>query len=236
MHYRKKYISAKKIDDRERKIKLIRRILLIMLLFLIIVYFILKSIYDTGRFTITLDSAYKLEGCLVMFENLEDRKYKKVLEADKIDLMTNISGKWIPKNINNEKDGPHNGDNYIAYTYYIENQATQTINYWYEILIDDVIKDVDEAIRIMLYINDEQAIYAKPNKQTGHAEESTIAFKSDVQAVLEKKENFKPGDIDKITVVVWIEGDDPDCIDYLIGGEIQMHMTVTEEHIEDFQD
>ena len=49
--------------------------------------------------------------------------------------------------------------------------------------------------------------------------------------MLEVTENFKVGDIDKYTVVIWVEGDDPECKNDLIGGEIKMHMTLTEEHI-----
>ena len=33
------------------------------------------------------------------------------------------------------------------------------------------------------------------------------------------------------TIVIYLEGDDPDCIDSLIGGEMKMHMDITEEHI-----
>ena len=49
--------------------------------------------------------------------------------------------------------------------------------------------------------------------------------------MLEATENFKSGDLDKYTVVIWVEGDDPDCTNDLIGGRIDMHMTLTEEHI-----
>ena len=44
-------------------------------------------------------------------------------------------------------------------------------------------------------------------------------------------ENFKVGDIDKYTVVIWVDGPDKECDNSLIGGEIKMHMTLTEEHI-----
>ena len=37
-------------------------------------------------------------------------------------------------------------------------------------------------------------------------------------------EAFKPGDISKITVVIWIEGNDPDCTDDLLGGEFKLDM------------
>ena len=40
-------------------------------------------------------------------------------------------------------------------------------------------------------------------------------------------ENFKPGDISKITVVIWIEGNDPDCTDDVLGGEFKVDMEMT---------
>ena len=50
--------------------------------------------------------------------------------------------------------------------------------------------------------------------------------------MLEKEENFKPGDVHKYTVIIWIEGEDPECVDNIIGGEVKMRMRLTEEHIE----
>ena len=40
----------------------------------------------------------------------------------------------------------------------------------------------------------------------------------------EKKEGFEPGDKDKYTIVIWLEGNDPDCIDDIIGGTIKFGM------------
>ena len=97
-----------------------------------------------------------------MYERLEEKEDKRVLEATKLEFMDNISVKWLPENIDNEAEGSHNGQNYLAYTFYLENKGSETINYWYEIPIDDVIKNVDEAIRVMVYRNGEKKIYAKP--------------------------------------------------------------------------
>ena len=154
------------------------------------------------------------------------------LKATKVDFMDNISVNWIDDDVDNQGDGSHNGDNYIAYTFYLENSGNENLNYWVECIVDDVIKNVDEAIRIMIFLNGEKTIYAKENSVTNAAEENTEKFYSDTLPVLRKRENFKPGDIDKYTVVIWLEGDDPDCVDALIGGEIKMHMDIREEHIE----
>ena len=42
-----------------------------------------------------------------------------------------------------------------------------------------------------------------------------------------------PEDIDKITIVIWLEGDDTECVNALLGGEIKMHMDIMEEHTEE---
>jgi len=38
-------------------------------------------------------------------------------------------------------------------------------------------------------------------------------------------DNFNPGDIDKVTIVIWIEGNDPECTDDKLGGEFKVDMT-----------
>ena len=226
-------LNSEKIRERDRKIKVIKTGLLMMLIFLIIIYFLLRIVYETGYFTVSLDPNFAKKSGLVMYESKENKEEKKILKATKVEFMDNISVKWLPSNLNNEADGSHNGDNYLAYTFYLENKGSDPINYWYSILIDEVIKNVDRAIRVMIYINDEKTIYAKANSKTGENEENTKSFYSEKYAETEQRTNMQPGEIDKFTLVIWIEGDDPDCLDNLIGGEIKMHMEITEEHIEE---
>lgn len=223
--------KEKRLSTKNQKIANIRKTLVIMLIFLIIIYFILRIVYDTGRFTITLDSAGDPMSGIIIYEHLEERKSQQTLEADGIDFFTNISGDWIPKDIANEAEGAHNGNNYIAYTFYIENVRDYAINYWYETIFDDIIKNVDEALRVMIILNDEKTVYAKLNSTTQKPEPNTKAFFSNEKVEVECREKIKSKEVDKCTVVIWIEGDDPECIDDLIGGEIKMHMKITEEHI-----
>lgn len=232
MAEKKLKITAEKIKSRERRLRLLKIALLIIIIFLILAYVILRIIYEVGAFTVTLDSAYNTNSCLVIYENSEQKIASDVLKADKKEFMTNISGDWIPKDINDEADGTHNGANYIAYTFYAENIGKEVINYWSKITVDDVIKGADEAIRIKVIKDGEETVYAKQNKSSGEPEPNTTPFHEDGVVMLNKTENFKPGDINKYTVVIWIEGDDPECVDNIIGGEVKMHMNLTEEHIE----
>ena len=224
-------LNSEKIRDRERKLKVVKMGILIMLLSLIIMYFLLRIIFESGYFTISLDPAFAQESGLVMYEKLSEKHERKILKATRVDFMDNISVKWLPENIHQMGEGSHNGENYLAYTFYLENMGSDTINYWYQIIVDDVIKNVDKAIRIMIYRNGERTIYARPNEATGNAENGTEKFYSDLEPVLQSRQGFEPGQIDKFTIVIYLEGDDPDCIDALIGGEMKMHMDITEEHI-----
>ena len=229
-------VTASKIKNRKRNAKLVRKALFILLIFLILLYIILDIIYSEGKFTVILDSNKTLESGLVIYDSLNNSHGKRKLEATPIRFMDNISYKWLPDNVDTESDGSHNGQNYIAYSFYVENQGNEILNYHYEIIVDDVIKNVDEAIRIRIYRNGESVTYAKPNFIDGQPEPNTVAFKkvedSEDTIVLEKVSDFKPGDLDRITVVVWLEGDDPDCVDAILGGELKMHMVITEEHID----
>lgn len=230
--------SKQKIDEKARKesrkrarSKVFKILLAVTILFLVNVYVILAMFYRGENFTVTLDSEYGRERGLVLYEELSNKYERTYLKSEDIEYFTDISVNWLPSNIDSEGEGSHNGRNYIAYTFYAENMGQDTINYWTTIEIDDVVKNVDEAIRVMVFKNGEKVIYAKNNRETGEPEPDTTPFHKDDVVMLEQVENFKVGDIDKYTVVIWVEGDDPECKNDLIGGEIKMHMTLTEEHI-----
>ena len=229
-------VKADKIKNRKRNAKIVRKALFVLLIFLVLLYIVLDIIYTQGKFTITLDSNETLESGLVIYESLNNSHGKRKLEATPIRFMDNISYRWIPENVNREADGSHNGQNYIAYSFYVENQGNEVLNYHYEMYLDDVIKNVDEAIRIRIYHNDDEVTYAKSNPMNGQPEYNTEPFKKikgdDGIIISEKIANFEPGALDRMTILIWLEGDDPDCTDALLGGELKMHMVITEEHID----
>ena len=116
-------LTAQKVKKRKKTEKIVLISLLALLLFLVIAYFILNIVYNEGSFTISMDKNTYLESNLVMYESLNDRSSVYRLSTSKIAFMDNISIKWLPDNINNEAEGAHNGENYIAYTFYLENQG-----------------------------------------------------------------------------------------------------------------
>lgn len=227
-------VTAKKVKDRRQREKVVTIGLLLLLLILILAYFILNIIYNEGSFTISMDKNTYLKSNLVMYESLNDRSSVFKLSTSRLEFMDNISIKWLPEDINKEGEGSHNGENYIAYSFYLENQGEETINYWYSMEIDDIIKNVDDAVRVMIFVNDERTVYAKKSPFTNEPEPDTTMFRDeDDVIILEKRAGMIPEQIDKITIVIWLEGDDPECVNAILGGELKMHMDIYEEHIEE---
>ena len=224
-------VKAQKIYKRELVKKIVKLALLFLLIVISIIYLVLYVAYQSGRFTVSLDKNLSNQKNVYLSESGNVKERTRHLAAETVDYMDNISIRWLPDDIDTEAEGSHNGDNYIAYTFYVVNGGNETVHYWFEIDVDDTIRRVDEAIRIMIYRNGEPVVYAKKNEVPGNAEPDTKAFVSDSVAVLEQRKNFKPKSKDRYTVVVWIEGDDPECKNDLLGGEIKMHIDITEEHL-----
>ena len=230
-------VKADRIKKWHRLGKFIKLALLLLLLLLIIIYIVLKVLFNDGSFIVALEDNEMLYSGLAMYETLNDPTPKRKLKAEDLQFMDNISIKWLPDDIT-EYEGSHNGKNYIAYSFYMENQGDVVLNYWYSVVMDDVIRHADEALRIMIIVNDQKTVYAKGNSIDGEAEPNTTKFRDDEDGtiILEQRKNMYAGDLDKITVVVWIEGDDPECTNALLGGHVRLHMKLIEEHTSDTLD
>jgi hypothetical protein len=222
-------LTASQIDRRKKRVKWIKIAILILFLFLFALYLLLSLINNGGNFTVVLSPTLAKENRITIYDTKGNFDFKRRLSAEGLDNMDNISVDWIPQDIDTEADGAHNGDNYIAYSFYVENRGADTVNYWTEVFIDDVMKNVDEAVRFMIIQNGQRTIYAKPNSLTGEAEEGTEKFYSNNKIIVRPRNDFAPGTVDRYTVVIWIEGSDDDCVNSLIGGEIKMHMEITDE-------
>ena len=224
-------LSASKVKQEKKTNKIFRIVLILIILILLILYFVIGIIYNRGNFSITLDKDLYFEDGLMIYDDPEYKVYRSELLAPAPDTFDSMSYKWLPDNLGEEKLGTHNGDNYLAYTFLIENTGDKEVNYISRVVIEDVIKNVDEAVRIRIYKGNEYVTYAKLSN-TGESEKDTVPFLEDKLVMEEQVENFKPGDINKYTVVMWIEGTDADCTDNILGGEFKAYMNFSSEDAE----
>ena len=152
---------AKKVKRKKKIVKVLKIILLILLLLLLILYIAFSLIYNNGSFSITLDRNLYVKNGIIIYDDPDYKVFRTELQAETMDFIDNIKYTWLPDNLDTRSDGSHNGENYVAYTFYIENLGEQIADYWTEVVIDDVIKNVDEAIRIRVYKNGNSITYAK---------------------------------------------------------------------------
>lgn len=216
---------------RHKVIVRIISILLVVLIALVAIAYAVSYFYDKyGSFTVMVNKYDMINQGLSLSETPEYEKSIATLNADIIYDMTNISGKDLPDNLD-KINGVHNGDNYIAYTFYLINSGDDTVAYNGEMTMENITNGVDEAVRIAVYKNGEKTVYGK-TKSDGNGMESDCdkEFESSNIVMRTKNDNFKPGAKDKFTVVIWLEGNDPDCLDNIIGGtmKLEMHFKIIE--------
>ena len=212
--------KLKKEKKLKKKFKLV---VILLLLLLLILYFVMGIVYNNGNFSITLDKNLYLDNGIIIYDDFQYKVYRTELLAKAPKTFNSIKEIWLPEEIKDYEGGSHNGDSYLVYTFYIENTGNEVASYTREVIIDDVIKNVDAAIRVRIYKNGEYQTYAKLSSE-GEVEPNTVPFVDDKIIMSEDVTNFKPNDIDKYTIVLWIEGEDPDCTDNILGGEFKVRM------------
>ena len=183
----------------------------------------------TGSFTVSIDKYEMTKYGLTLSESRDMMHNTSHLNAKISKEITNIAGETIDANVD-MIDGEHNGENYIAYTFYLQNAGEVEIAYDYQINLSGVTQALDEAIRVRLYVDGVQTTYAKTRSDGSGAEPGTTEFYSSNVIMKARKDGFAPGELTKFTVVIWIEGHDPDCIDWLIGGQLKLDMKMNVVH------
>ena len=221
-------VTAEKVYRRKLFTRIVKMALLILLLFFSVLYLILYVVNSNGYFTIKLDKNLKSERHILLSSDSEFSAETVEIKVKGLEYMDNITEGWIPFDELISKEGDHSDDNYIAYTFFVKNDGNENVDYKSKIVIESVIKNVDEAVRVALYTNGERKVYAKKAKD-GNAEPNTISFLSNRLVMQQDRDNIKPGEIDRYTVIVWLEGKDPESIDDIIGGEMKMAMVITEK-------
>lgn len=221
-------VKAEKIYKRKFFSRIVKMSLLVLLLFFSILYLILYVVNSNGYFTIKLDKNLKAERHILLSSDSEFSAETVEIKVKGLEYMDNITESWIPIDEVTQKEGDNSADNYIAYTFFIKNDGENKVDYKNKIVIESVIKNVDDAVRVAVFTNGEKKVYAKKAKD-GKEEPNTIAFLSNHLIMEQERNGLEPGQIDRYTILVWLEGKDPECIDDIIGGEMKMSMIITEK-------
>lgn len=188
-------------------------------------YIISMLLTQWGDLTISIGDLY--DGKTIMLcENasFEDGVGVK-LNGGQVQKVTNITKAWLPKGLDTEKDGGHNGKNYLAYTFYLKNTGDKDLEYNTTMTVTGASKSADEAVRFQVYKNGSDSVYAKGTyKDRKTAETDATKFVDNDTIFKTQKSPLKAGAVDKFTVVAWIEGNDRECVDAIRGGTVRSQM------------
>ena len=200
-------------------------IALVVLVFTILILFVMAFMQEKmGNFTINLNRLELYRKGIAIAESGNFEEPTARLSVNTVQDATNISLADLPDNLD-EIDGDHNGRNYMAYTYYVRNAGKEDVNYIANIQLDACSKGAEEAVRVAVWRNGERTVYAMPARDGG-PEEYCENFLSDKLVCSFTEENFLVGNVDKYTIVIWMEGDDPECVDSIVGGSVEFSMTI----------
>ncbi len=199
-------------------------ILLAVLALLLVLLYIATSFYNKyGSFTVTVSkydfSKYSLSLC----ETPDFRRPSSRLHAGPAENITNISGDTLPADLD-RINGQHSGENYLAYTFWCKNAGSATVDISYRLYLSNMTQGIEKAIRIRLYVDGEPVTYARTATDGSGPEPGTAEFLTPETVTEATIRGFSPEDAVRFTVVIWLEGDDPDCVDSVIGGEIKVDM------------
>ena len=203
------------------RMQLFLLIMVITVAFLFILAFMQEKM---GNFTINLNrlELYRKGIAISATGDFEDPTARLVVET--VQDATNTSLSDLPTNLD-DFDGSHNGRNYMAYTYYVRNAGKEDVNYVARVVLNACAKGAEQAVRVAVWRNGERVVYAMPAADGGD-EEDCVSFESDKIVCTYTEENFLVGNVDKYTIVIWMEGEDPECVDAIVGGSVEFSMTI----------
>lgn len=240
--------TAEKVRKRDWLIRIIALILLILLLMLGIGYCSVKIMNHPGRFTVSL---VPNEHGITLADNAAFAGSTLNLSAAPVENMNNITKAWIlNKNGELGEDDPvydsfsaladqwgeHNGKNYLAYTFGVrhipgsDKDDDDKVAYRVTLSLDDKANGAETAVRVMVIRRleggkEDATVYAWPNAD-GKLEEFAAdkSFQDEKTVFEEVREDFLINETDRYTVVIWLEGEDPECINSIMGGEARFSM------------
>jgi hypothetical protein len=182
-----------------------------------------------GNFVMSIDPDAFTRGIILSSDEEFLAPSPRLLANPVVDVK-DITYSWLKLSEVKATDGDYidNDYRYVAYTFYVKNIGSETVDVGYSLRITDVYKNVDEAVRILIIEDDEkERMFQKPDQvpynYPNDIPEATY-FLNDVVVVEDRIPNLRPNMYKKYSVVMWLEGEDPDCLDEILGGMIKIQM------------
>ena len=175
-------VSIRRTAKEVKSYRMWRRLLPIgigVLSLILIIGYVVSVLYmKFGAFTVSVNRYDNLNYGLTLSDSVAFEKQTSRLNAEIAEIVTNIDGRTLPDWLDNV-DGEHNGENYVAYTFYCRNAGKKTVTYSYEMFIANMTQETEKAVRVRLYVDGDPTDYAYPRTDGVEGPEpGTTAFQS----------------------------------------------------------
>lgn len=209
---------------------------------------------NSGNFVMSVDEDAFKRG-IAISDSSSFETMNRWLTADPVEDVRDTTLQHIDlfEIINAEGAYKETRSNYLAYTFFLRNVGSETTPVDYEVVITNQSKNIADAIRVMIIVDgqvayDEQGIryiecesktmYQAPDKHDiiykDYLKEFTL-FKSTDIICSERIFDIRPEQTKKISVIMWLEGEDPECIETLASAKIKITMNLSIPQYTDYE-
>ncbi|PKK96901.1 MAG: hypothetical protein CVV58_03965 [Tenericutes bacterium HGW-Tenericutes-3] len=188
---------------------------------------------NAGNFVISVDSIALNRG-IILAENINFTNPSPRLMTEPISEARDMTYSWLKIEEVEATNGNYTDIDYdyVAYTFYLMNQGSESVDISYHIRITDIYNDLDSAIRVLVIEDGEETIYQKPDELDENGNPpyypenvpDSVDFLSETIVMRKLFTNFKPDQVKKFSIIIWLEGYDPDTVDEILGGMIRLQM------------
>jgi len=188
---------------------------------------------NAGNFVMSVDSIAQDRG-IILATDIDFTNPTPRLMTDPIMGARDMTYSWLKLEEVEATNGNYTDIDYeyVAYTFYLKNQGSESVDITYHIRITDIYNDLDTAIRILVIEDGERTVFQKADTPDSfgnlpvYPENVPVSVNFLTETIVMRRlfTNFKPDQIKKFTVVIWLEGYDPDTVDEILGGMIRVQM------------
>lgn len=168
-----------------------------------------------------------------------------VLTAKGVDNFDNTTYNWLDFDFISAVDGSSNSPRHLGYSFYVCNMSTSMVHYNAKLTIERMYKNVDKALWVKVIetrydtegkpiVSD--TVYAAPVTGSVDRQQETaladpirggiipVNFTSNSTVFDYDVRNVRSMEIVRYTIVLWLEGEDPDCSDEIKLGSMRLSL------------
>lgn len=186
---------------------------------------------NVGNFVMSIDPDLK-DKEIYISKSSEFINPTSLLQADSVRNARDITYTMVDVEEVKKTDGSYNDPyfKYLAYTFYVKNFGNESTDLSYYLQITSAKKNVDKTIRVMVIsevdgVSTERIYMAKDESEAEYEDiPDCLEFVNEKMIMEDKVYGFFPEQMIKFSVIIWIEGQDPDTTSDILGGQIKIQM------------